>query len=79
MGVFCYVFYEGVYFILNLIPGAILPIRLFILIAIFITVMFSAGVYFVMELKLKAVNEEELKGFPKGTALVKLAKKLNLL
>ncbi len=79
MGVFCYVFYEGIYFILDFIIGGLLPIRVVILVAILISVLFAMGVYFILELKLKAVNEEELRGFPKGAALVRLAKKMNLL
>jgi stage V sporulation protein B len=49
--------------------------RLVLLIAIGI----AAFVYFVMLLFLGAVNENELRAFPKGNLLVRYAKKLHLL
>ncbi|MCR4616913.1 MAG: polysaccharide biosynthesis protein [Lachnospiraceae bacterium] len=42
-------------------------------------IIISVPVYFVALLLVRAVNEEELKSFPKGNALVKLAKRLHLL
>ncbi len=78
MGVFCYIFYEGIYFIVSSIFGFLLPIRVMILICILIAVAFAVAVYFVISVKIKAVTEEELKNFPKGNALVRLGYKLNL-
>ena len=79
MGVFCYVFYQGMYFILMKAFAAYLPIRVIIMAGMLCSVVFAVMVYFVMELKLKGVTEEELRGFPKGGALVRLAKKSGLL
>lgn len=39
----------------------------------------GAGVYFVMLILLKGISEQELKGFPKGYLLVKVAKKCKLM
>lgn len=78
MGILCYVFYEGCYFIGYGLLGTILPARIIICLCIFAAIMFAVGVYFVTVIKLKAVNEEELRGFPKGSALVRLGKKLKL-
>ncbi len=79
MGVFCYVFYQGMDFILMKAFAAYLPIRVIIMAGMLCSVVFAVMVYFVMELKLKGVTEEELRGFPKGGALVRLAKKSGLL
>ena len=79
MGAFCYVFYTGINEILMMILAQYIPIRVIIMLSIALTVMFGAMVYFVLELKLKAVNEEELREFPKGRSLVSLAKRTGLL
>lgn len=78
MGIICYVFYEGCYYIALKILGQLLPIRVIICFCIFVAIMFAGAVYFVAVIKLKAVNEEELAGFPKGRSLVRLGKKLKL-
>ena len=44
-----------------------------------ISVVFAVIVYFVLELKLKGITEAELRKFPKGHLLVRMAKKSNLL
>lgn len=68
MGVVAYGVYHGLYLLL--------PIsRLVLLIAIGIAVC----VYFVILLLIGGVSEAELKAFPKGTILVRYAKKLHLL
>lgn len=79
MGVSCYVFYQGMYTITYGIFGALLPLRLIILLDILVSVLFAIIVYFVLELKLKGVTEEELIGFPKGTTIIRYAKRFGLL
>ncbi len=68
MGVVAFGVYEGLYF---LIPVS----RLVLIIAIAIAVV----VYFVLILLFGAVGEEELLTFPKGTLLVRVARKCHLL
>ena len=48
-------------------------------ISVIIAIVLGACVYFIMLLLLRGVTEEELKGFPKGYLLVKMAKKTRLL
>lgn len=78
MGVFCYIFYEGIYFIISGVFSRILPIRVMILLGLIITILFAVSVYFVAAIKIKAVTEDEVRSFPKGGSLVRLGKKLNL-
>ena len=68
MGAVAFGVYHGLYM---LIPVS----RIVLLIAIGI----GAGVYFVMILLIGGVNEQELKAFPKGDMMVRVAKKLHLL
>ncbi len=68
MGVVAFGVYEGLYF---LIPIS----RLVLIIAIAV----AAVVYFVLILLFGAVGEEELLTFPKGTFLVRVARKCHLL
>ncbi|MBQ9155687.1 MAG: polysaccharide biosynthesis protein [Eubacterium sp.] len=79
MGILGYVFYQGIIFILGSLLYSFLPIRLVVLTAMLIAVIFSVAVYFVVELKLGGVGEEELLGFPKGASLIRLARRFNLL
>ena len=48
-------------------------------ISLIIAIGFAVVVYFVLILKLGAVNEAQLKAFPKGTMLVQIAHKMHLL
>ena len=48
-------------------------------ISVVIAILLGAGVYFVMLLLFRGVNEQELRSFPKGYLLVRLAKKMRLL
>ena len=48
-------------------------------IAVFPAVIVGAAVYFVLILLFRGLTESELKGFPKGYLLVKLAKRCRLL
>ena len=48
-------------------------------ISVVVAILLGACVYFVMLLLLRGVTEEELRGFPKGHLLVKVAKKTRLL
>lgn len=79
MGVSGYVFYQGIYMILSSFAFSILPIRLVVLGAMMVSILFSCAVYFYAELKLKGVTREDLLGFPKGRSLVRLSEKLGLL
>lgn len=79
MGVFCYIFYQGLYLIVVSIFGAFLPLRMLILACMGMAILFAVVVYFVAELKLGGVTETELINFPKGRSLVRVAKKFKLL
>ncbi|MBR5047214.1 MAG: polysaccharide biosynthesis protein [Eubacterium sp.] len=73
MGAFCYFFYQGLYQISYHLLGSILPLRLIILVCMMIAIGCAVLVYFVSELKLGGVTEEEMKNFPKGTSLLRIA------
>ena len=79
MGGFCYLFYQGLYMISFSLLGGILPLRMIILCCMLVAIAFAVLVYFVCELKLKGVTEEDLINFPKGTALIRGAKRFGLL
>ncbi len=68
MGAAAFGIYQGVYYVIKLN-------RISVVIAIGI----SAVIYFVLIMKFGAVNEAELKAFPKGAMLVRIAKKMHLL
>ncbi len=79
MGVLCYLFYQGLYMVVNGALGALLPIRLLVLVCLLISVGFAVLVYFVLLIKLGGVSEEELQRFPKGSTIIRYAKKFRLL
>ncbi|MDO4976636.1 MAG: polysaccharide biosynthesis protein [Eubacteriales bacterium] len=79
MGLFCGLFYEGLNTILMAILGSVLPIRVIILCAMGPAILFAVVIYFVAELKLRGVTENELINFPKGRTLVRAAKRFHLL
>lgn len=79
MGILGYVFYEGIMTICGNFLLTLLPARLVILACMMITIIFCVVIYFIAELKLGGVTEEELSGFPKGGSLIRLAKRLSLL
>ena len=68
MGVAAYIVYKGIYFVLHINAIATL-------VAIFIAVC----VYAVALLLLGGLTEEELYAFPKGTAIIRLLRRLHLL
>ncbi len=68
MGVAAWAVYQGFYLMTNSMQLSVLP-------AILIAVI----VYFVMLIVLRGVDEQELRGFPKGYLLVKIAKKCRLM
>lgn len=68
MGLFVYLSYNGVYF---LIKSNIIALTISIIVGIF--------TYFVVVIKLRVVNEDELLRFPKGHKLVSLSKKMRLM
>lgn len=79
MGVLCYIFYQGLYMIVSGVLGAVLPLRLLILVCLLVSIGFAVLVYFVFLIKLKGVSEEELRRFPKGYVMIRYAKKFRLL
>lgn len=68
MGAVAYGVYEGVYYLIKLN-------RISLVIALGVALV----VYFVLVIRMGAVNEAELKAFPKGAMLVHIAKKMHLL
>jgi stage V sporulation protein B len=68
MGVAAYFAYKGLYALLS--SNAVATI---------LAIVVAVIVYAVVLLLCKGLTEEEIKSFPKGAALVKLAKKLHLL
>ena len=79
MGVFCYIFYQGLYLIVFTLLGAMLPLRAIVLACMMAAILFAVAVYFVAELKLGGVTEAELINFPKGGTLVRAARRFGLL
>ena len=79
MGAFCYLFYQGLYQITYFIFSGLLPLRLIILVCMMLAVGFAVIVYFVAEMKLGGVTEEEIRNFPKGRTLLSLARRFRLL
>ncbi|MCD8021028.1 MAG: polysaccharide biosynthesis protein [Clostridiales bacterium] len=79
MGVFCYVFYEGIYLILYTLLGGLLPFRLLVLICLMAAIVFGVIVFFIADIKLGGVSEDELRGFPKGYVIVRYAKRAGLI
>ena len=79
MGISCYVFYQGMYLILQSIFGSFIPGRILVLLGLAAAIIFAVAVYFVLELKLKGVTEEDLLEFPKGTTLLRYAKRFHLI
>jgi stage V sporulation protein B len=79
MGATSYIFYQGMDMITSLVLGSVLPIRVRLLVALLVSIGFAVAVFFSVELKLGGVTEEELIHFPKGTALIKIAKKFHFL
>lgn len=68
MGLAAWAVYEGVYLMTKSMRVAVLP-----------AIVVAVVVYFVMLLALRGLTEEELRGFPKGYLLVRMAKKCGLL
>ncbi len=76
MGVAAYLTYRG---IAALFGGEAYPSMLHNALALFPAVLVGALVYFILEIALKGITEEELAALPKGGFLVRLAKKCRLL
>ena len=67
MGVAARALYEGIYLLTDSVLIAIIP-----------AVCVAAILYFVLVLIFRGLTEEELRSFPKGYLLVKIAKKIHL-
>ena len=78
MGILCYVFIRNL-LDLSGIFGSFIHLRILVFICLMISVGFAVIVYFVLVLKLKGITEAELRNFPKGNMLVRMAKKSKLL
>lgn len=68
MGAVAWVVYEGVFLLTESMRISLIP-----------AVIIGAGVYFVMLILLRGVTEQELKSFPKGQLLLRVAKKCHLI
>jgi len=68
MGGAAWAVYQGLYMLTDSMRIAVIP-----------AVLVAVPVYFVMMLILRGLDEEELRGFPKGYLLVRLAKKCHLM
>lgn len=76
MGAAAYGIYEGMSYVLALFMESAYFMNL---IAFGTAALLGAMLYFVLVIKLKAVKETDLKGLPKGKAVIKVAKKMGLL
>lgn len=76
MGAAAYLVYRGIF---ALLPQALRSGRVGMAIVVLPSVAVAIMVYAVLLVKLKAVDEKELKGMPGGTKLVRLLKKMHLL
>lgn len=68
MGAAAWAVYEGLYLLTESMQLSVIP-----------AVLAGACVYFVLLLLMRGITEQELRGFPKGYLLVKLAKKCHLM
>ncbi len=68
MGAAAWAVYEGMYLVTESMRISVIP-----------AILVAVGVYFVMLILMRGVTEKELRGFPKGYLIVKVAKKLHLL
>lgn len=75
MGIVAFLIYKGLYLVLRHVTGAYISNAVAVLTAI----AFAACVYFISMIKIGGYTEEMLMAFPKGTLLVKIARKLHLI
>ncbi len=75
MGIAAIVVYKGLDGLFNRITGAYISNA----VAILTSILVAAGVYFIAMIKIGGYTEEMLLAFPKGTLIVKMAKKLHLI
>ena len=68
MGAAAWVIYEGLYMVTKSMRISVIP-----------AIVIAAVVYFVMLILMRGITEQELRSFPKGYLLVKVAKKCRLL
>ena len=68
MGAAAWAIYEGLYMVTKSMRISVIP-----------AIMIAAVVYFVMLILMRGITEQELRSFPKGYLLVKVAKKCRLL
>lgn len=68
MGAMAWAVYEGMYLITSSMRISVIP-----------AILMGVVVYFVMLILMRGLTEQELRGFPKGYLLVKLAKKCHLM
>ena len=64
MGVFCYVFYQGLYFILDGIFGIVLPARVLVFVCLMVSIVFAVAVYFATADKASRCVRKRASEFP---------------
>lgn len=77
MGIFAWLVYEGANYVFTLKNTT--NIYLGNVCALFLAIAAAVVLYFFFVIKLGAVTEKELRSIPKGTALIRIAKKIHLL
>ncbi len=75
MGIVTFLVYQGLDFVLN----NVLYVYLSNAIACFVSICIAVATYFIFMIKIGGYTEEMLLAFPKGTLLVKIARKLHLI
>jgi len=75
MGIVAFGAYEGVYLLIS----GILSSRLSNAISLLLSIPMAAIIYFILLIAFQVVNRQEIKTFPKGNLLIRLADKLHIL
>lgn len=79
MGAIAWAVYEGMYLLTESMRNADISALLVTALTVIPAILVAVPVYFAMLLILRGVDEQELRGLPKGYLLVKVAKKCHLL
>lgn len=79
MGAIAWAVYEGMYLLTESMRNADSSVLLVTALTVIPAILVAVPVYFAMLLILRGVDEQELRGLPKGYLLVKVAKKCHLL
>lgn len=79
MGIVAAVLYYGFDFVLGTLAGDAFSVMMKNIICLVPSLVTAVMVYFILVIKLGAINESELKSMPKGHMLLKISKKLHLI